>query len=80
VVPLASTELLTGSNEKELIVRVDGVSGAFWLNLDGAKLYGKPMSPWDSRDVLFRSWYGEELGRKLSAESRWKRGPVTQSG
>ena len=60
-----------GKDYTEAMIRVDGVSGTFWVGLVNAKIDGVKMNAWNARDSLLKRWYGEQQARKLKAKIEW---------
>ncbi|KAH9922581.1 hypothetical protein B0H21DRAFT_701452 [Amylocystis lapponica] len=77
--PLRHCMLKRGVDEKEMLIHVADVRGRFWVGLEGASINGEKLPVWKARDAIYTSWYGEEKGRKLRAEEKWKSGPVLKN-
>lgn len=79
VFPKTECTLERGKDESELILWINNVRGHHWFGMQDATINGKKLPVWQSREEIFKAWYGEEKGKKMSVEERWKSGPVLKS-
>ncbi|KAF8891862.1 hypothetical protein BD779DRAFT_1513548 [Infundibulicybe gibba] len=83
--PLARCTLQEGRNETEMVLRVAGERGHWYVGLDDALVHGAPGSVTAGRDAILQAWAngGKRVGKwtKMAAgdrDSRWKSGPVSR--
>ncbi|KAI0941436.1 hypothetical protein AcW1_003333 [Taiwanofungus camphoratus] len=76
VLPMRDCILDKGQNETELTLRANDIKGHFWFGLNNATINGQKLPLWKVRDEIFTSWYGEERGKRVRAEEKWKNGPA----
>ncbi|ESK97276.1 hypothetical protein Moror_17841 [Moniliophthora roreri MCA 2997] len=83
--PLSQCSLQHGRDDSELVVRIIGERGHWYMNLDkGALVNGQKLSKWEARDVIVRQWkeggaLSSELGNPTNVmDGRWKKGPVAR--
>ena len=79
VFPLNKCSLQEGRNETELVFRVTGDKGHWYVGLDNGTIYGRRVSPLEARNSILESWGGKRVGhwtQKYVADSRWKSGPI----
>ncbi|GJE94709.1 hypothetical protein PsYK624_108800 [Phanerochaete sordida] len=73
VFPFSTTRLDAGSTDSELLLKVDGESGAWLMALQDAKVDGEEgSSMWDLKKKLYTTWYGEKKGLKELAKHGWE--------
>lgn len=78
VAPLKSCHLEKGRDDTEVEMLMKGVTGRFWLGLEGATVEGKKEPVWNTRENIFTAFYGKE-GKKVLAKQSWTSGPAAIS-
>ncbi|KAF8627770.1 hypothetical protein AX17_006135 [Amanita inopinata Kibby_2008] len=78
--PLSRCSLEEGRNETEMVFRVNGERGHWYIGLSDAIIYGRPAAMLDARDAILQEWKeGKRIGKWSSStkvDDRWKSGPV----
>jgi len=70
--PMSSCRLDPGRDDSELILRVDGERGHWWIGLNRATMNGRNSSLPASRATILGEW-------KQQKNTAWKRGPILLS-
>jgi len=83
--PLSRCSLEEGRNETEMILRVSGERGHWYVGLSDAIIHGQPAgSMLDARDAILEEWKeGKRSGKwatSVKLDDRWKSGPVLRQG
>lgn len=66
VFPLSQTRLAPGFDKNELAFEASGVWGKFYLGLQNATVSGQQQPVWQTREALFRLWYGAKGKNEMS--------------
>ncbi|CCM02994.1 uncharacterized protein FIBRA_05109 [Fibroporia radiculosa] len=74
--PMQDCALERGHDDAEIILRINNVRGQHWFGLQNSTVNGQTLPVWQARDEIFKTWYGDEQGKKMRMEERWKSGPV----
>jgi hypothetical protein len=69
--PMNSCRWYPGRDDTEMILRIDGQRGHWWLGLDKAKIHGRDMSLAASRSTILGEW-----DLKQQKTTGWKSGPI----
>ena len=69
IFPMSDCQLHPGRDGTELILRVDGQRGHWWLGLDRAQIHGRQTSLAASRSTILGEW-------RQQKNTGWKSGPV----
>lgn len=70
VFPFSQTQLARGFDQSEVAFEVPGVRGKYYLGLEDAKINGELQPLWQTREALFRLWYGAK-GKKEMSKFGW---------
>ncbi|KAI0067599.1 hypothetical protein BV25DRAFT_837714 [Artomyces pyxidatus] len=76
VAPFKSTRISPGRDDSEVVLRVDGMRGHWWVGLTRAKIDGHEMGKAPAREAFLRVW-GIRKGSPVS--SAWVGGPVVHN-
>ncbi|KAK7036473.1 hypothetical protein VNI00_011670 [Paramarasmius palmivorus] len=83
VFPLSKCSLQHGRDDTEMVVRIIGERGHWYLNLDSALVNGQKLSRWEARDAIVKEWQvggaiSQDLAHPHVIDGRWKKGPVSR--
>ncbi|KAF8622948.1 hypothetical protein AX15_006623 [Amanita polypyramis BW_CC] len=82
--PLGQCSLEEGRNETEMILRVLGERGHWYVGLTNAIIHGQPVSMLEARNAILEEWKeGKRRGKWTSStkvDDRWKSGPILRQG
>jgi len=81
VVPFARTRIDPGRDESEVILRIEGVRGHWWIGLARARLRGTQVPAARLRDAFMVEWGIRKplRGDMGTGSGRWKSGPVLEN-
>ncbi|KAK2467404.1 hypothetical protein APHAL10511_000639 [Amanita phalloides] len=82
--PLSRCSLEEGRNETEMVLRVSGERGHWYVGLSDAIIYGMPAKVMEARKAILEEWKeGKRRGKwtlQKSVDGRWKSGPILRQG
>jgi len=79
VFPLNKCSLQEGRDNTEMILRVAGQRGHWYLGLNDALIYGHHLSVSKARAAILADWGSKRVGKWTSTvhmDNRWKSGPI----
>lgn len=82
IFPLNKCSLEEGRNETEMIFRVAGERGHWYIGLHDSIVNGYRAELPEARAAVLANWGGKRLGRWTATtyvDSRWKSGPVRRT-
>lgn len=75
--PLNKCSLEEGRDNTEMILRVAGKRGHWYIGLNDAIIYGRRLSTERARSAILADWGGKSVGRWTTPrDNRWKSGPL----
>ena len=66
VFPLSQCRLTKGFDQNELALEVAGRRGKFYLGLDRVKMNNEPLPNWNTREALFKMFYGTRAQTEMA--------------
>ncbi|THH18670.1 hypothetical protein EW146_g2337 [Bondarzewia mesenterica] len=77
VLPLKNAHLFPGRDDTEVIFRLEGARGHWWIGLNGARINGEKVNAKRARDEMLVAW-GIKKGSEVQdgIEGRWTAGPI----
>lgn len=79
VFPLNKCSLQEGRDHTEMIFRVAGKRGHWYIGLNDAVIHGRRSSVDNARAAILADWGGKRVGKwtsTVATDNRWKSGPV----
>ena len=84
--PLDKCSIQSGRDHSEIIMRVQGERGHWFIPVDEAMLHGQKMDTWNARDEFVKEWTrfrGRKTGQWPAAspadfDRRWRSGPIVE--
>jgi hypothetical protein len=83
VFPLNKCSLQEGRDTAEMIFRVAGESGHWFMGLKGALIHGQRASVTSAQAAVLAEWDGKKVGKwtpAVATDNRWKSGPMRRTG
>ena len=79
--PMSKCSLEEGRDNTEMIFRVAGKRGHWYIGLNGAVIHGRRLSIDKTRAAILADWGGKSVGRWTTpGDNRWKSGPMRRTG
>jgi hypothetical protein len=79
VFPLNKCSLKEGRDDTEMIFRVAGERGHWYIGLNDAIIHGRRSSVDKARAAILADWSGKKVGKwtsTIATDKRWKSGPM----
>ncbi|KAA1470447.1 hypothetical protein DENSPDRAFT_797741 [Dentipellis sp. KUC8613] len=78
LVPFAKSRLDPGRDHTEVILRVAGMRGHWWVALNGAKVNGHALAPENARSLFMSEW-GIRSAVPTGTSGHWTSGPIVKN-
>ena len=69
VFPLRRTRLMHSPHPYEMMIGLKDRRGHYSIPLERAEVGGQKLPLWDTKKTLFQTWYGEQKGAQMFANS-----------
>ena len=84
IVPFKHAHLQPGRDDTEIILRVDGVRGHWWIGLTSARINGQKLHPKQVKEEMLDAWGIRKKNAGLSesgsgSDGRWIGGPILRN-
>ena len=82
IVPFKHAHLQPGRDDTEIILRVDGVRGHWWVGLTSAQINGQKLHPKQVKEEMLDAWGIRKKNAGLSesgSDGRWIGGPILRN-